>query len=160
MGFKKGIKSGYYEPVNPEKWIITESFDMKKGKPGIKYRSSWEHMFFKFMDFNDNIVKANSEGMVIPYQNPVTGKTSKYYMDAMMETKGGKIWLVEIKPYAQTIPPKPPRGNSKNPQKAEQNYIKAIETYAINQAKWKATEILCEEKGWIFKIITEKELGL
>ena len=29
MGFKKGIKSGYYEPVNPEKWIITESFDMK-----------------------------------------------------------------------------------------------------------------------------------
>jgi hypothetical protein len=81
-------------------------------------------------------------------------------MDAMMETKGGKIWLVEIKPYAQTIPPKPPRGNSKNPQKAEQNYIKAVETYAINQAKWKATEILCEEKGWIFKIITEKELGL
>jgi hypothetical protein len=38
--------------------------------------------------------------------------------------------------------------------------MKAIETYAINQAKWGATEVLCTEKGWIFKIITEKELGL
>jgi len=81
-------------------------------------------------------------------------------MDAMMETKDGKIWLIEIKPFKETQPPKPPRKNAKNPQKAQQYYLKAIETYAINQAKWEAAETLCKEKGWIFKIITEKELGL
>jgi len=110
------------------------------------------------MDRNVNIVKANSEGRVIPYKNPITGKVSKYYMDAMMQTFNGAIWLVEIKPKSQTIPPKPPRSNAKDPVKAKENYIKAIETYAINSAKWEATEALCKEKGWVFKIITEKEL--
>ena len=107
---------------------------------------------------NSNIIKANSEGMVIPYNNPVTGKISKYYMDCMMETIDGKIWLVEIKPKKEVSPPKPPRKNAKNPQKAQANYIKAMETYVINQAKWEAAQKLCDEKGWIFKIITEKEL--
>ena len=149
-------KKGIYVPMNPDKWIITESFSSTK--PEIVYRSGWEKTFFQFMDMNDNITKANSEGMVIPYNNPVTGKVSRYYMDAMMETKDGKIWLIEIKPFAQTRPPKKPRSNAKNPTKAQQNYIKAIETFAINQAKWEATEVLCKERGWIFKIITEKEL--
>ena len=151
-------KQGIYKPINPKKWVITESFDMKE--PGIKYRSGWEKKFFSFMDMNDNIIKANSEGMIIPYINPITGKKSKYYMDCMMETSDGKIWLIEIKPYAQTIPPKHPRKNAKNPQKAQKNYLKALETYLVNKAKWKATEILCKDKGWIFKIITEKELGI
>ena len=155
MAFGK-CKQGIYIPKYPDKWIITESFSSTK--PEIVYRSGWEKMFFTFMDMNDNIIRCNSEGMIIPYNNPVTGKVSRYYMDAMMETKDGKIWLIEIKPYAQTKPPKPPRKNAKNTQKAQANYIKAIETFAINQAKWEATQILCDEKGWIFKIITEKEL--
>jgi len=149
-------KQGIYVPVNPDKWIITESFDMKE--PGIKYRSGWEKMFFLFADMNDNVIKVNSEGMVIPYFNPVKQKMSKYYMDVMMETKDGTIWLVEIKPFKETQPPKKPRKNAKNPQKAQANYIKAVETYAVNQAKWEATEKVCQEKGWKFKIITEKEL--
>jgi hypothetical protein len=157
MAYKK-TKQGIFIPKNPEKWIITEAFDLKE--PGIKYRSSWEKMFFTFMDMNDNVIKANSEGMVIPYMNPVRGKISKYYMDSMMETKDGTIWLIEIKPYKETQAPKKPRKNAKNPQKAQANYIKAIETYAVNQAKWEATQKLCDEKGWKFKIITEKELGI
>lgn len=157
-GFKKGIKQGIYTPINESKWIITKTFDMKE--PCIKYRSSWELMFCKFADFNNNIIKVNSEGMKVQYQNPFTNKMANYYLDFMMETKNGKIWLIEIKPYAQTQPPKPPRSNAKNPQKAQQNFVKAIETYAINCAKWEATEIVCAEKGWVFKIITEKELGL
>jgi hypothetical protein len=149
-------KQGIYTPKYPDKWVITESFDMKE--PGIKYRSGWEKIFFMFMDMNDNIIRCNSEGMIIPYYNPVKGKVSKYYMDAMMQTKDGTTWLVEIKPYKETIPPKKPRKNAKNPQKAQENYIKAVETYAVNQAKWEAAQKLCDEKGWKFKIITEKEL--
>ena len=155
-GFKKGIKSGIYNPINPDKWVITESFDSKSIKQ-IKYRSSWEKKFFLFMDINDNIIKCNSEGMIIPYISPVDNKYHRYYMDAMMQTKDGTIWLIEIKPYAQCFPPKLPKNNT---EKSRFHYEKAIMTYVVNQAKWEATEILCQEKGWRFKIITEKELGL
>jgi hypothetical protein len=157
MGYGK-TKQGIYIPVNENKWIITKTFDMKEAC--IKYRSSWEKMFCVFADMNDNIIKVNSEGMKVPYINPITGRKANYYLDFMMETKDGKIWLIEIKPFKETQPPKKPRKNAKNPEKAKINYIKAVETYAINQAKWKATEILCKEKGWKFKIITERELGL
>jgi len=149
-------KQGVFIPAHPEKWVITESFS--SSKPEIVYRSGWEKHAFIFFDMNDNIIKVNSEGMVIPYFNPVKGKISKYYMDIMMQTKDGTIWLIEIKPKAQCLPPKPPRKNAKNPQKAQANYSKAVEIYAVNQAKWEATEKLCKEKGWKFKIITEKEL--
>jgi len=151
-------KQGIYKPINEDKWIVTQTFDMKE--KAIKYRSGWEKRFCIFCDMNDNIIKVNSEGMRVPYQNPITGKMSNYYLDFMMETSDGKIWLIEIKPYAQTIPPKQPRKNAKNPQKAQKNYLKAVETYLVNEAKWKAAEALCKEKGWIFKIITEKELGI
>jgi len=157
-GFKRGVKTGMYQPINPEKWIITEAFD-SKGKAGIKYRSSWELKFMRFCDYNNNILKCNSEGMVISYLSPIDNKMHKYYMDFMVETKGG-ISLVEVKPFAETQPPKPPRSNAKNPEKAKQYYEKAIKTFVVNQAKWEATRVLCEEKGWDFKIITERELGL
>lgn len=156
MGYK--TKQGIYNPINPEKWIITESFDMKE--PSIKYRSSWEKKFFIFMDINNKIVKANSEGLIIPYIHPITGKKAKYYMDAMFETDDGRIFVVEIKPKDQCRLPSPPRVNARNPAKAQQTYIKAMETFVINTAKWEAAKKLCDEKGWVFKIITEDELGL
>ncbi len=152
-GFKKGIKSGIYKPINEDKWIITKTFDMKT--PDIKYRSSWERHFCIFADMNRNIIKVNSEGMKVKYLNPITNKVSNYYLDFMMETKDGKIWLIEIKPRAQRFPPKQPKNNS---EKSINNYKKAIETYAVNCAKWEATEILCKEQGWSFIIIDETHL--
>ena len=154
-------KSGIYIPPEhaKDKWIITKTFDMNEN--AIKYRSSWEKAFMVFCSMNDNIIKVNSEGMKVKYNNPVTGKVSTYYLDFMIETKDNKIWLVEIKPRVQRFPPKKPKSNIKNlkkASKANKRYIKAVETYAINQAKWKATEILCEEKGWNFIIIDETHL--
>jgi len=35
-----------------------------------------------------------------------------------------------------------------------------MKTYQVNQAKWEAAERFCQENGIIFKIITEKELGI
>jgi len=153
-GFRKGLKQGIFIPQNPNKWIITEAFD-SKGTPQITYRSSWEKKFFTFMDLNDNIVKANSEGIVIPYISPIDDKPHRYYVDAVMETRDGIIWLIEIKPYSQCIPPKPPKNNS---EKSKINYQKAIMTYAVNQAKWEAAQKYADERGWRFKIITENEL--
>jgi hypothetical protein len=147
-------KQGYYIPIKPEKWIITESFD-SKGKAGIKYRSSWEHKFMKFCDYNDNIIKVNSEGVVIPYISPVDNKYHRYYMDFIVETADSRIILIEIKPYSQCIPPKPPKNDT---DKSRLSFQKAIMTYAVNQAKWEAAGLYAEERGWMFKIITEKEL--
>jgi len=39
-------------------------------------------------------------------------------------------------------------------------YITEVMTYGINQAKWKAAQEYCLDKGWQFKVLTEKELGL
>ena len=39
-------------------------------------------------------------------------------------------------------------------------YINEVVTYAVNQAKWKAASEYAKDRGWEFKIITEKELGL
>lgn len=155
MAFKKGIKQGFYEPVYPEKWIITETFDVK-GK-GIKYRSSWEHKFMRFADFNPDVVRVNSEGVVVPYFNPVKEKMSKYYIDFLIQNKKGKVFLVEVKPRAERFPPKPPKNKT---EKTMLNYQKAIATYAINQAKWEAATAYAKEKGAEFIIIDETHLGL
>ena len=154
IGIKKGFKQGIYEPVYPEKWILTEAFDMKTA--GIKYRSSWELKFCRFADFNPDIIKVNSEGVVIPYINPVKGKAAKYYMDFVIQTKS-TVFLVEVKPLKDVNPPKPPKSQT---EKSMNSYKRAIETYVINQAKWEAAEKFAAEKGWKFKIITERELGL
>jgi len=148
-------KQGFYTPEYPDKWIITESFDTNGN--AIKFRSSWELKFCRFADFNPDIVKVNSEGIVIPYLNPIKNKVSRYYMDFIIETKNGNVFLVEIKPKAQTLPPKKPK---KITPKSELSYKKAIETYLINQAKWQAAEEYAKERGMKFIIITEKEIGL
>jgi len=155
-GYSKGIKKGFYTPVYPNKWIITESFDTSK--PMIKYRSSWELKFMRFCDFNDHILKVNSEGIIIPYTSPIDNKIHKYYMDFIIETPKG-VFLVEIKPFSETQLPKKPRKNA-NDSKGRFSFDKKMETYLINQAKWKQAEIYANKRGWDFIIITEKELNI
>ena len=40
------------------------------------------------------------------------------------------------------------------------SYIYECQTYAVNQAKWKAAVEFCEDRMIQFKIITEDELGI
>ena len=63
-----------------------------------------------------------------------------------------KRYVIEVKPYKQTIPP------TKTKNKKSQTYISEVKTYAINDAKWKAAREFCEDRMLEFKIITEKEL--
>jgi hypothetical protein len=44
--------------------------------------------------------------------------------------------------------------------KKTQKFIKEAMTYAVNQAKWKYANEYCIDKGWKFKVITEKDLGI
>ena len=62
-------------------------------------------------------------------------------------------FIIEVKPKAQT---KPPKVQSK----PTKRYINEVATWGINSAKWAAAEEFCKDRGWSFMKITEDELGL
>ena len=61
-------------------------------------------------------------------------------------------FILEVKPYHQTKPPKQKRRTKK--------FLQEAATYAVNQEKWRAADIFCQERGWEFKLVTEKHFGL
>ena len=62
--------------------------------------------------------------------------------------------VIEIKPAKEVkMPPK-------NPKKRTKAWVRSIELWAVNQAKWKAAEEFCADRNYEFKIMTEKELGI
>ena len=69
--------------------------------------------------------------------------------------KNGKVetYLVEIKPSAQTHPPK--RGR-----KAEKTFLNESLTWARNVAKWKAAKEYADRHGFKFIIWDEKSLRI
>lgn len=123
----------------------------------IWYRSSWELKFLHWCDTNPGIINFSSEEIVVPYVSPKDNKIHRYYTDALIKTKdiNGNIntYLIEIKPFCQTMPPK-------ERMRKTRTYLNEVMTWGINNAKWEAAKKLCAIKGWEFKIITEKELGL
>jgi hypothetical protein len=145
----RNYKQGIYTPKNPEKY--------RGDSTKIMYRSSWELRVFKWMDDNPSIIAWASEECIIPYKSPVDNKLHRYFPDiwARIQSSDGRIktYLIEIKPYAQSIEPKIKKRITKQ-------YINEVCTYAVNQAKWKAAKEYCLDKRWEFKVLTEKDLGI
>ena len=138
------FKQGIYKPVNTK----------YKGKSYPVYRSSWELKFFRWCDLNPNVVEWSSENVTIPYRIG-DGKPRRYIVDNTVSLRQGnkiKKYLVEIKPYAQTQPPKP-HGNKKKSTIIYEQY-----TYAKNKSKWLAAKQWCKKHGYEFLILTEREL--
>ncbi len=140
---------GKFRPRNPGKYLGDVS--------NIVFRSGWELRTFKYLDENSNVQAWNSEEIVVAYISPMDGKPHRYFPDVYAEIrdKSGSIkkYLLEIKPEAETRPPEPPR-------RITEAYISKVGTFGVNIAKWEAARKYCQEKGWIFKLITEKDLGL
>jgi hypothetical protein len=61
--------------------------------------------------------------------------------------------LIEVKPSKQTIPPK-------QRTKITKAYINEVKAWGINEAKWKACNEYCKDKGWSFQLFTEHNLGI
>ncbi len=148
MKKNRNYRQGIFTPRYKEKY--------KGNVNQIFYRSGLELRAFKFMDANPNILEWSSEETVIPYQNPLTGRTSRYFVDiyAKMVDKNGEIkkYLIEIKPHSQTLPPVQKNRKTKSLVYQQAEYVK-------NQAKWAAADKYSKAKNMNFVLLTEKHLG-
>jgi hypothetical protein len=108
-----------------------------------------------------NILEWASESVIIPYLYQIDNKMHRYYIDVnfTINDKNGdqKRYIIEIKPYEQTLPPKQPKNKNS---KALMRYNTAMLTYQKNQDKWTAARAWAKKKGYIFDIWTEHTLGL
>ena len=139
---------GKFYPKHPLKY---------KGDPNkIVYRSSWEVRVMKYLDENDGVVWWASEEMNVKYISPVDGRVHRYFPDFVVKVRrkdnSSTIFMLEVKPEAQT--------KLRQPKRVTKQYINEAATYAINQAKWKYAEEFCKDHGWVFRVVTEKDLGI
>lgn len=140
---------GLFKPQNPSKY---------RGNPSnIVYRSSYELKFMSYLDKHPDVLNWQSEELFIPYRSPVDNKIHRYFPDFLIKKreKDGsvKTVMIEIKPEKQTKPPK-------HPGKVTRRYVTEVYTWGVNEAKWKAAEEYCADRGWTFHVFTEKHLGI
>jgi hypothetical protein len=148
MTYGKKTYKGRFQPKNPKKYNGDAN--------NIIYRSTWEVRVMKWLDEHPNVVWWASEELPIPYKSPLDNKIHRYFPDfiAKIKQKDGSVmtYIIEVKPLEQTKMPVQ--------KKKTQRYIREAATYVVNQEKWKAADIFCQEHGWKFMIMTEKELGI
>lgn len=144
---------GKFKPRNPQKYM---------GDPtNIVYRSGWELRLFDYLDKHPSVQKWGSEEIVIPYKSPIDGKWHRYFPDVYVEQiniegKKQKI-LIEVKPEAQTKPPN--LANKMTPKgRVSRRYLTEVMTWGVNEAKWNAAQEYCLDRGWVFQIMTEKDI--
>ena len=133
----KKTYSGSWKPKNLAKY--------KGNVDKIHYRSLWERNAFRYLDKASWVKWWNSEETVIGYICATDNKPHRYFVDLTIRTDTGRTLLVEIKPSAQTQPPK------------RKKLTEAL-TYMKNTSKWKYAQKFCDDRGYEFQIWTEKEL--
>lgn len=145
----KAVYKGRYRVLNPSKY--------KGNLSEVVYRSSWELKFMRWCDINSSVLEWGSETIVIPYKSPVDNKIHRYFVDfyVKIKNKDNKItkYLVEIKPDKFTKPPVIPKKQTKK-------FIQEVFQYGTNQAKWKAANEFCLDRGMQFLVLTENDLGI
>lgn len=141
--------SGRFTPKNPQKYVGNHR--------NIIYRSSWEARVMTWLDKSPDIISWASEELVIPYISPVDGKAHRYFPDFLVKVRDKQgsfnTLLIEVKPKRQATEPV-------KKSRITKQYIREVVTYSVNQAKWKAANEYCLDRGWEFKILTEQDLGL
>ena len=140
---------GKYIPINPKKYVGNSS--------QIIYRSLWERKLMVYCDRNDKVIEWGSEEVIVPYRSPWDGKMHRYFPDFYMKVKQTngtyKKFIIEVKPKAQCKEP------TKTPKRKTRKWYKEVQTWGINQAKWKSATDYCENRGMEFKILTEDHLN-
>ena len=134
---------GKYKLTKPEKYA---------GNPNnIVYRSMWERQAFKWCEKNPKVKLWNSEEVVVPYKSSIDKKLHRYFVDLLIQMDNKEVYLIEIKPKNQTVPPKKRSRKTKK-------YIREVMEYAKNNDKWQAATEFAEHNGWKFQVWTEETL--
>lgn len=130
-------------PKNPEKYIGDAN--------SIFARSSWEVSVMKYFDSKESVIKWGSEEITVPYLSPIDNKVHQYYPDFIVvyKNKSGELIkeIVEVKPLHESDPKFAKSDRSKD-------------ALLVNEAKWKAASIFCEQNGMTFRVLTEKSIFL
>ena len=139
---------GKFTPKNPKKYAGDAT--------NIIWRSSWEKRVMDWLDQSESVVYWSSEELAIKYYNPIDNKIHRYFPDFIVKVKkkDGTVMthVIEVKPEYQTKQPIRKRKTQK--------FINEYITYTVNVSKWKAATEFCKDRGWEFKILTEKNLGI
>lgn len=150
---KLPFRQGMFTPVNTDKYVG----DITK----IKFRSSWELRIMMMLDKSDAIIKWSSEGTIIKYFSQTDNKERKYYSDFTIEyindDGSTSVAILEIKPYKQIKPPKPPK--RKTPKSLE-NYANAVITHKVNLDKWEHANNYCKNNNIHFLLVYQNKNNL
>ena len=151
---------GWYQIRHKEKFIkpideYMESCVQKDGYIYIQYKSMLERIAFRYADMNPKVKYFSIEPFNIPYVKPLDNKVHRYFIDMYLEFINGSKFIVEIKSKGETIRPIKPK---KFTAKSILNYKESIETFVINQAKWKSAQEFAKQKNLKFIILTEEQL--
>lgn len=148
MTIGKNTHKGWFKPRNPQKY--------RGNANNIVYRSSWELRCMKWFDTREDVIWWSSEELIIPYYSPVDDRMHRYFPDFVIRVRkkdGTEMtYVIEVKPESQTRVPTQKRRTKK--------YLQEAATYVVNQSKWRAADKFCQDNGWQFQILTEKELGI
>jgi TnsA endonuclease N terminal len=141
--------SGKFSLKNTNKYL---------GDPtNIWYRSLWERRVMVRLDDDPNVIEWSNEEIIIPYLSPIDGRWHRYFPDFFVRVRNRngvqEAMILEVKPLKQSIPPPIKK-------RITRQYIQEVATFGINEAKWKAADEYCKNRGWTFKVITEKDLGI
>tara|TARA_Y100000361_G_scaffold146269_1_gene156503 strand:- start:2620 stop:3060 length:441 start_codon:yes stop_codon:yes gene_type:complete len=134
---------GKYKIKKPEKYAGDAN--------NVVFRSLWERNAFRWCENNPKVKLWNSEGVVVPYKCSIDNKLHRYFVDLLIEMENKKIFLVEIKPKNQTVPPVKKSRKTKR-------YVSEALTFSRNQDKWNAADKFAKHNGWQFQVWTEETL--
>lgn len=122
----------------------------------ITYRSGLERTVMRYFDLHNDVISWSSEEVIVPYRSPIDNRVHRYFVDFWCSTKtaDGTInqLLIEVKPLGQCKEP------VKKARKT-QRYLRDVQAWGVNLAKWKAARSYADARGWRFVIMTEKQIN-
>jgi len=142
-GKYKNAKTGTYLLKNPEKYC---------GSQPPVYKSNLEYLFCRYADTNPAVVSWGYENAVVKYldRSCSPAKVRRYYVDFVCKIRVGPafktVW-VEIKNSCEATKPGPKAAP------------KTVLTWIKNSCKWQAARMVAKQRGYDFRILTEKELS-
>lgn len=142
----KPRKNSHYEQGSIDPKSCRKYFESAKDEP-IIYRSGLELQFIRYCEASPGIAKWASEPLSINYMSRMDKNVHQYFPDFLIEDTSGHRTLVEIKPYGQTVKPKP----------TDSLWLK--KAWVKNVDKWMAAKEWAKSKGMSFMIVTERFFG-